>query len=138
MKKLISTIVLAFISSILPACLGGGSGCGQKITTQFFSPENSKVVIWVASDCGATTAPIGTTYLLSVSEFEKLDHQKIEIDNEFMVFSSERGHIEIFWASENRLEVLYDFTPVSGRKGQFISQNEKVDGVNILYKNSEN
>jgi len=120
---------------LLSACLNNGAGCGQKITTNSVSPDSQKTVVWVVTDCGATTAPIGTTYLISSQEFETLDPQNISMDSKYEVFSSERGRVEIVWKSENALEVQYDFTPVAGRTGQFIFQNDKVENVRVTYKN---
>lgn len=107
--------------------------CGERVTTKYQSPDKSSFIVWKARSCGATTASIGTTYILSESRLRNLDTNNPKISRKYRIFSSERGTIKVRWLSNDHIEVLYDFSPQYGRTGQFFKQRHEVSGVKITY-----
>jgi len=130
MKKYLF-VILCTLTVFLNGC--GVITCGQKVTREYLSPNKSKTVVWVARNCGATTANLSSTYLISPENFLKLDVDDPKIRKKYRIFQSERGTIKPRWLSDSHIEVLYDFSPQYGRTGQFFKQRDKVSGVTITY-----
>ena len=130
--------IICFIYCFLALICNGCNliECGQKVTKKRASPDNSKEIVYVSRNCGATTIPVTSAYILPKKAARILDKNNLKIKKKYKVFSYERGKTKINWVSNSELQVLYDFTPINKRTGQFLYKKKNRLGVKVSYINA--
>ena len=124
---------LVFILCVSLTVSGCGL-CGQNITTTRIYKDENKAIVTLIKDCGATTVPTGTFYLIPLEDLDEIDSEDVKIRQKYKIFSAERGVLDFNWSSDQDLEVIFDFPISYGRQGKFFYQASQVDGVNITYR----
>jgi len=130
MKKSIELICFSITCLLVTSC----SLCGERVTLNETNHENNKAIVTVIKDCGATTVPSATMYLVPFKQRENLDKENPKISRKYKLLVATRANIELNWISIDELEVIYEFPILYGRQGRFDFQSAQVDGVNITYK----
>ena len=130
MKNLVKIIYISITCLILTAC----NACGEKVTVTKTYPDQNRAIVWVSKDCGATTVPTATAYIIPLKSLERVESEKPKIHRKYKILAATRGKIEFNWISNENLEVIYDFPVLYERQGEFYSQATSVDGVNIVYR----
>jgi len=101
-------------------------------------PFNSHLVsVSVSKNCGLTTVPIKSYYLLPASKTKYVSSRWPYIRNKYRVLKHERGAIAFEWVSLTSLIVKYDFRLKFGRQPKFLERNEKVGDVEISYEETK-
>lgn len=108
--------------------------CGSVVTLQKPSPNLDQAIIWVSKDCGATTAPLTSVYVVPTSIAEGLDVEVPKISKNYQIYSYQRGEWDVQWASQDSILVRYDFSPKFRRTGSFFSQKNNVGDVLVNYQ----
>ena len=117
----------------LGTCSDKDWGCGQKVTDTVASPHGTKIIYYLSRDCGATTAPALSLYVVPAEKQSSIDSEGYKLKSRWIILRFQRGEIRPVWLSENSLEILYDFTALYGRRGQFFKQKTKVGDLRIRY-----
>lgn len=122
------------VSQMITAC---GGLCGQWVSSSVIYKDQNKAIISIVKDCGATTAPATTYYIIPLEFLDNIDSDSPKIRRKYKLFLEERGDVAFNWKSNNELEVIYDFPILYGRQGDFFYQANQVDGVKIIYKQKQ-
>jgi len=127
--------VLFIFTVLLSGCFSGL--CGYKVQKISSTNNGSKILVKISKGCGATTVPTATYYIVSDNIFTNINVEKPKIKKKYKIFSHERGAVKVQWDANDDINVQYDFrTQANGRKGHFLYQTDKVENVNIFYKES--
>ena len=130
MIKKTKLVFILCVSLTVSAC----GLCGQNITTKSIYKDENKAIVTLIKDCGATTVPTGTFYLIPLESLDEIKPESPKIKKKYKLLSQERGVFEFNWISKEDLEVVYNFPVHGGRQGAFDFQASHVDGVNITYR----
>lgn len=130
MTKIFKLVCVVALSLMTTAC----GLCGQWISSSKIYKDQNKAIVSIVKDCGATTAPTATYYIIPLEILDNIDSESPKIRRKYKLFRQERGDIAFNWKSNNELEVIYDFPILYGRQGDFFYQATKVDGVKITYR----
>lgn len=125
---------VAILPVLIIGCSDRFSGCGQKVVRTLDSPKASQSMVFVTRDCGATTIPLVSVYIVSEGDYKAIDQEGYQLKSKWRAFSFERAKVDAVWMSENAIQVFYDFSPYYGRQGSFLMQKERVGKVKIAYK----
>jgi hypothetical protein len=114
----------------------GDNLCGEIVTLKKPSPDLSQSLVWVSKDCGATSTPLMSVYMISTDMADVLEIQDPKISKKYRVYAYERGQWDVEWTSKSSILVKYDFTPEFGRVGQFLSKRDMVGEVIVNYQDA--
>ncbi|WP_154813731.1 hypothetical protein [Hellea balneolensis] len=127
---MLNTLQLFPLVLVMSACT---ELCGEEILKSKPSPDGGNVMIWHSRDCGATTTPKMTVYVVPESETKKITSDNTKIANRYRAFSYERQTFDAYWDSSSVIKVEYDLTPQFGRTGSLLSKNISVGDIQIEY-----
>jgi len=130
MKKSIELFCIFTTSILTTSC----SLCGERVVLDEKNHESDMAIVTVIKDCGATTVPSATKYLVPFEQYKNIDKENPKIRRKYKLLVATRANIEFNWTSINELEVIYEFPTLYGRQGNFDFQSTRVNGVNIIYK----
>lgn len=130
MCSMLKSLQLFSIALILSAC---APLCGEEILKSKPSPDGENVMIWHSRDCGTTTIPKMTVYVVPEIKTKTMVSESPKIANRYKIASFERLTLDAFWMSNNSIKIEYDATPRFGRVGHFFVKNNSVSDIKIEY-----